>query len=133
MLVIRSFVIEDYEQVNFNEKNSYFLDKVISYMNWNVKIFVVVNIIIDLVLFIVIVCVGYFVINGLLIVGMMVVFVGYIDRMYNFVRRLINFLIILIQLIVLMDRVFEFIDELYEFIDKLNVIKVDQICGEVEF
>ncbi|WP_304650485.1 ABC transporter ATP-binding protein [Thalassobacillus sp. CUG 92003] len=133
MPVIRSFALEDYEQGQFDNQNSNFLDKALKHTNWNAYTYSVTNTITDLAPLLVIAFAGYQVISGSLSVGTMVAFVGYMDRVYNPLRRLVNSSTVLTQSIASMDRVFEFIDEKYDIKDKQDAKTLDHVDGKVTF
>ncbi|MFB5664211.1 ABC transporter ATP-binding protein [Alteribacillus sp. HJP-4] len=133
MNVIRSFALEDYEQEQFDRRNTYFLDKAIDHTKWNAKTFAVVNTITDIAPLIVILSAGYFVIQSGLGVGEMVAFVSYMERLYSPLRRLVNSSTTLTQSIASMDRVFEFVDEKYDIKDKSNAVPLSHTKGDIEF
>ncbi|WP_404458225.1 ABC transporter ATP-binding protein [Oceanobacillus kapialis] len=129
--VTRSFALEDYEQQQFETRNSNFLTKAIDHTVWNAKTFAVTNTITDLAPLLVIAYAGYQVINGDLTMGTMVAFVGYMERVYSPLRRLINSSTVLVQSIASIDRVFEFLNEKYDITDKPDAKKLDRVDGEV--
>lgn len=88
-------MIEDNEVKNFDKKNINFLICVLKYIRWNVYFFVVINIVIDIGLIIVIGVGVYFVIFGSIIVGIFVVFVGYLELLFGFLCCLVVLFIIL--------------------------------------
>ena len=133
MSVIKSFANEDYELEQFNKQNQNFLDKALLHTSWNAKSFAVVNTITDMAPLIVIGYAGYQVIHGDLTLGVMVAFIGFIDRLYNPLRRLVNSSTTLTQTLASMDRVFEFIDEKYDIVDKAEAIELKQVEGRVTF
>ncbi|MCG1023160.1 ABC transporter ATP-binding protein [Sutcliffiella horikoshii] len=133
MPVIQSMAIEGYEQEQFKKQNTNFLQKALDHTSWNAKTFAVVNTITDIAPLLVIGYAGYQVINQGLTVGEMVMFVAYIDRLYNPLRRLINSSTTLTQSIASMDRVFEFVDEKYDITDKPNAVECKTARGEVSF
>lgn len=133
MPVIQSMAIEETEQEQFKKQNTNFLEKAIDHTSWNAKTFAVVNTITDIAPLLVIGFAGYQVINGNLTVGEMVMFIAYIDRLYNPLRRLINSSTTLTQSIASMDRVFEFADEKYDITDKKDAITLETAHGEVNF
>ncbi|WP_100400750.1 ABC transporter ATP-binding protein [Bacillus sp. FJAT-44742] len=133
MSVIRSFALEEYEQKQFDRRNSHFLDKAIDHTKWNAKTFAVVNTITDIAPLIVILAAGYFVLTAGLQVGEMVAFVAYMERLYNPLRRLINSSTTLTQSIASMDRVFEFVDEKYDIEDQKGAVPVKNAQGSVYF
>ncbi|QFT88050.1 Putative multidrug export ATP-binding/permease protein [Bacillus sp. THAF10] len=133
MPVIQSMAIENYEQEQFTKQNSNFLQKALDHTSWNAKTFAVVNTITDIAPLLVIGFAGYQVINSGLTVGEMVMFVAYIDRLYNPLRRLINSSTTLTQSIASMDRVFEFVDEKYDIQDKPSAVEIKTAKGEVSF
>ncbi|RSL31615.1 ABC transporter ATP-binding protein [Salibacterium salarium] len=133
MNVIRSFALEDYEQEQFNKRNSNFLDRAVDHTKWNAKTFAVVNTITDIAPLIVILAAGYFVLRSGLEVGEMVAFVSYMERLYAPLRRLINSSTTLTQSIASMDRVFEFVDEEYDIEDKENAVPLEHARGDIAF
>jgi subfamily B ATP-binding cassette protein MsbA len=48
MSVIRSFALEDHEQVQFDKRNRTFLDRAMDHTKWNAKTFSVVNTVTDI-------------------------------------------------------------------------------------
>ncbi|KIL47255.1 ABC transporter ATP-binding protein [Jeotgalibacillus soli] len=133
MSVIKSFVVEDHEQKQFDGKNGNFLSKAIDQTKWNAKAFAVVNTITDIAPLIVIGYAGYRVIEGDLSLGVMVAFIAYVERLYNPLRRLVNSSTTLTQSIASMDRVFELIDEKYDIEDRPNAKEVKNVRGEIVF
>ncbi|MGY4690535.1 ABC transporter ATP-binding protein [Salibacterium sp. K-3] len=133
MNVIRSFALEDYEQEQFDKRNSNFLEKAVDHTRWNAKTFAVVNTITDIAPLIVILTAGWFVLTSDLAVGEMVAFVSYMERMYAPLRRLINSSTTLTQSIASMDRVFEFVDEEYDIVDKDEAVPLEHARGDVAF
>ncbi|WP_050614061.1 ABC transporter ATP-binding protein [Bacillus testis] len=133
MPVIKSFVIEEHEQKNFNKQNRNFLDKALNQTRWFAKSFAVVNTITDVAPLLVIGYSGYLVIHGNMTVGTMMAFIGYIDRLYDPLRRLVNSSTTLTQAFASMDRVFEFIDEKYDIVDGENAIACQNVKGEIVF
>lgn len=131
--VIRSFALEDYEQDQFNVRNSHFLNRALDHTSWNAKTFSVVNTITDIAPMLVIGVAGYFAITGKITVGAMVAFVAYMDRLYNPLRRLVNSSTTLTQAIASMDRVFDFMDEAYDIEDKPGSKKLKHVDGKVTF
>src|SRR5699024_11927118 len=73
---------------------------------------------------------GYQVINVNLLLGTMVAFVGYMDRVYSPLRRLINSSSVLTQSVASIDRVFEFLNEKHDIVDKPNAHQLEQVRGE---
>lgn len=133
MSVIKSFANEDYEAKRFDKQNQIFLDKALLHTSWNAKSFAVVNTITDIAPLVVIGYAGYQVIHGDLTIGVMVAFIGFIDRLYNPLRRLVNSSTTLTQTLASMDRVFEFIDEKYDIVDKVEAMELKQVEGRVTF
>src|SRR5690625_2362282 len=129
--VTRSFALENYEQEQFDKRNSNFLEKAITHTGWNAKTFAVTNTITDLAPLLVIAFAGYQVINGNLTMGTMVAFVGYMERVYSPLRRLINASTVLTQAVASIDRVFELMDEKYDIEDKKDAIQVDRVDGSI--
>jgi ATP-binding cassette, subfamily B, putative efflux pump len=131
--VIRSFALEDYEQEQFDVRNTKFLNKALDHTAWNAKTFMVVNTITDIAPMLVIGVAGYLAIQGALTVGSVVAFVMYMDRLYNPLRRLVNSSTTLTQAIASMDRVFEFMDEQYDIEDDPNAKELINVTGNVTF
>jgi subfamily B ATP-binding cassette protein MsbA len=129
--VTRSFALEDYEQEQFEGRNSNFLTKALDHTSWNAKTFAVTNTITDLAPLLVIAFAGYQVINGNLTLGTMVAFVGYMERVYSPLRRLINSSTVLVQSIASIDRVFEFANEKYDVTDKENAKELKRVNGSI--
>ncbi|MYL65353.1 ATP-binding cassette domain-containing protein [Bacillus hwajinpoensis] len=133
MSVIRSFALEDYEQDQFNKRNTNFLERALDHTRWNAKTFAVVNTITDVAPLIVIAFSAYLVISGGLQIGEMVAFVTYMDRLYSPLRRLVNSSTTLTQSIASMDRVFEFVDEKYDIVDREDARKLSNVRGNIQF
>lgn len=133
MTVIRSFALEDYEQNQFDKRNSNFLSKAIDHTKWNAKTYAVVNTITDVAPLLVIGFAGVLVINEGITLGSMVAFVAYMDRLYNPLRRLVNSSTTLTQSVASMDRVFEFIDEKYDIVDSENAKHLKNVKGDIKF
>lgn len=133
MSVTRSFALEDYEQEQFDKRNTNFLDKALTHTSWNAKTFAVTNTITDLAPLIVIAVAGYLVISQNLTLGTMMAFVGYMERVYSPLRRLVNASTTLTQSIASIDRVFEFYNEDYDIKDKEDAIELGRVDGTVEF
>src|SRR5690625_1404673 len=130
--VTRSFALEDYEQDQFDQRNSAFLNKAIEHTKWNAKTFAATNTITDLAPLLVIGFAANQVITGSLTVGTMVAFIGYMERVYSPLRRLINSSTALTQSIASIDRVFEFYNEDYDIKDKENAIALEDVQGRVD-
>ncbi|WHY73158.1 ABC transporter ATP-binding protein [Fictibacillus enclensis] len=133
MSVIRSFALEDYEQVQFNKRNSHFLNKAMDQTTWNAKTFAVVNTITDIAPLLVIGFAAYRAIGGHISIGEVVAFAGYMDRLYNPLRRLVNSSTTLTQSLASMDRVFEFMDEEYDIYDQPKARKLNGVKGQLSF
>jgi ATP-binding cassette, subfamily B, putative efflux pump len=133
MSVIRSFALEDYEQVQFDRRNRKFLNKAMDHTTWNAKTFAVVNTVTDIAPLLVIGFAAYQAINGDLSIGALVAFVAYMDRLYNPLRRLVNSSTTLTQSIASMDRMFEFLDEPYDIEDSPNAKPLRKVEGAVTF
>src|SRR5690625_5188718 len=131
--VTRSFALEDYEQEQFDQQNSNFLDKAITHTKWNAKTFAATNTITDLAPLLVIAFAGYQVIGGNLTLGTMVAFVGYMERVYSPLRRLVNASTVLTQSFASIDRVFEFYNEDYDIQDKEDAIQLGRVEGSIDF
>ncbi|WP_152667768.1 ABC transporter ATP-binding protein [Aneurinibacillus tyrosinisolvens] len=131
--VIKSFALEEHEQVQFDKRNRNFLDRALEHTSWNAKTFAVVNTITDISPLLVITVAGYQVINGHLTIGALVAFYAYLDRLYAPLRRLVNSSTTLTQAYASMDRVFEFFDAEYDVKDKPNAVVLPRIQGQVTF
>ncbi|GAB3804133.1 ABC transporter ATP-binding protein [Virgibacillus kimchii] len=129
--VTRSFALEEYEQGQFEGRNSNFLSKALDHTRWNAKTFAVTNTITDLAPLLVIAFAGYHVISGNLTLGTMVAFVGYMERVYSPLRRLINSSTVLVQSIASIDRVFEFANEKYDVTDKEDAKELKRVNGSI--
>lgn len=132
MPVIRSFALEDYEQENFDKRNSNFLEKAIDHTKWNAKTAAVINTITDVSPLLVLGFAGYLAVMGDLSLGTMVAFVSYMERLYNPLRRLVNSSTTLTQSFASMDRVFEFMDEGYDIEDSPNAKELKKAHGDIE-
>ncbi|MFD2442416.1 ABC transporter ATP-binding protein [Bacillus sp. CGMCC 1.16607] len=133
MPVVKSFAIEDYEQVQFAKQNRNFLDKAIDHTKWNAKSFSVVNTITDIAPLLVIGFSAYQAIHGQLSIGTMIAFIAYIDKLYNPLRRLVNSSTSITQSLASMDRVFEFIDVAYDIEDAPNARSCQNVKGNITF
>src|SRR5690625_3675273 len=130
--VTRSFALEDYEQEQFDVRNSHFLDKAITHTKWNAKTFAATNTITDLAPLLVITFAGYHVLLGYLTIGTMVAFVGYMERVYSPLRRLINSTTALTQSIASIDRVMELLNEEYDIVDKKDALPLETVEGSID-
>src|SRR5699024_3314158 len=81
--VTRSFALEDYEQEQFDNRNSHFLNKALDHTDWNARTFAAMTTITDLAPLLGITYGGYQVIGGNLSIGKMVAFVTYMERVYS--------------------------------------------------
>ncbi|OOE09974.1 ABC transporter ATP-binding protein [Fictibacillus arsenicus] len=133
MSVIRSFALEDHEQVQFDKRNTKFLNKAMDHTKWNAKTFSVVNTVTDIAPLLVIGFAAYQAISGNITIGALVAFVAYMDRLYNPLRRLVNSSTTLTQSIASMDRMFEFLDESYDIEDKPRAKPLNNVKGALDF
>ncbi|HLO10995.1 MAG TPA: ABC transporter ATP-binding protein [Pseudoneobacillus sp.] len=133
MPIVKSFAIEDHEQVQFSKQNQNFLDKALDHTRWNAKSFSAVNTITDIAPLIVIGYSAYQVIDGQLTLGTMIAFIAYIDKLYNPLRRLVNSSTTVTQSLASMDRVFEFIDVEYDIKDEPNAYSCENVQGNITF
>lgn len=131
--VTRSFALEEYEEEQFEKRNSHFLQKALKHTDWNARTFAVTNTITDLAPLLVIAFAGYQVVMGNTSLGTMVAFVGYMERVYSPLRRLINSSTTLVQSVASIDRVFELMNEPYEITDKENAVDAGRLNGKVSF
>ncbi|MHA6252696.1 ABC transporter ATP-binding protein [Oceanobacillus sp. CAU 1775] len=131
--VTRSFALEEYEQEQFDVRNTKFLDKAIEHTDWNAKTFAVTNTITDLAPLLVIGFAAYQVINLDTTLGTMMAFVGFMERVYSPLRRLVNSSTVLVQSVASIDRVFELFNEEYDIKDKKDAKDLDRVHGNVEF
>ncbi|WP_396194595.1 ABC transporter ATP-binding protein [Fictibacillus barbaricus] len=133
MSVIRSFALEDYEQTQFDKRNTNFLDRAMDHTRWNAKTFSIVNTVTDVAPLLVIGFAAYQGIKGDLSIGALVAFVAYMDRLYNPLRRLVNSSTTLTQSVASMDRMFEFLDEKYDIEDSPGAKPLQNVQGAIEF
>lgn len=133
MSVIRSFALEDHEQVQFDKRNRNFLDRAMDHTKWNAKTFSVVNTVTDIAPLLVIGFAAYQGIQGNITIGALVAFVAYMDRLYNPLRRLVNSSTTLTQSIASMDRMFEFLDESYDIEDSPHAKSLTSVKGKLDF
>ncbi|MBY6038388.1 ABC transporter ATP-binding protein/permease [Fictibacillus nanhaiensis] len=133
MSVIRSFALEDHEQVEFDKRNSTFLNRAMDHTKWNAKTFSVVNTVTDIAPLLVIGFAAYQGIKGNITIGALVAFVAYMDRLYSPLRRLVNSSTTLTQSVASMDRMFEFLDETYDIEDSPGAKPLKNVKGAVEF
>jgi ATP-binding cassette, subfamily B, putative efflux pump len=133
MSVIRSFAQEDHEQIQFDKRNTKFLNRAMDHTKWNAKTFSVVNTVTDIAPLLVIGFAAYQAIIGNITIGALVAFVAYMDRLYNPLRRLVNSSTTLTQSIASMDRMFEFLDETYDIEDSPGAKPLNSVKGALEF
>jgi ATP-binding cassette, subfamily B, putative efflux pump len=133
MSVIRSFALEDHEQVQFDKRNRTFLDRAMDHTKWNAKTFSVVNTVTDIAPLLVIGFAAYQAIRGNITIGALVAFVAYMDRLYNPLRRLVNSSTTLTQSVASMDRMFEFLDESYDIKDSPQAKPLTSVKGALDF
>lgn len=133
MNVIKSFALEDYEDVQFEKRNHNFLSRALEHTSWNAKTFMVVNTVTDVAPLLVITLGAYLAITGSIKLGTMVAFITYLEQLYSPLRRLVSSSTTLTQSIASMDRVFEFMDENYDIVDKKDAMTVDYVSGHIEF
>lgn len=133
MSVIRSFALEDHEQVQFDQRNSTFLNRAMDHTKWNAKTFSVVNTVTDIAPLLVIGFAAYQAIRGNISIGALVAFVAYMDRLYNPLRRLVNSSTTLTQSVASMDRMFEFLDESYDIEDSPDAKPLKSVKGALDF
>jgi ATP-binding cassette, subfamily B, putative efflux pump len=133
MSVIRSFALEEHEQVQFDKRNSKFLNRAMDHTKWNAKTFSVVNTVTDIAPLLVIGFAAYQAITGNITIGALFAFVAYMDRLYNPLRRLVNSSTTLTQSIASMDRMFEFLDESYDIEDSPGAKPINHVKGALEF
>lgn len=133
MNVIKSFALEDYEDVQFEKRNNTFLRRALDHTSWNAKTFMVVNSVTDVAPLLVVGLGAYFVITGSIKVGTMVAFVTYLQQLYSPLRRLVSSSTQLTQSLASMDRVFEFMDQKYDIVDKTSAATVTGVKGRIDF
>ncbi|WNB94034.1 ABC transporter ATP-binding protein [Bacillus sp. NEB1478] len=133
MSVIRSFALEDYEQAQFDKRNTNFLNRAMDHTKWNAKTFSIVNTVTDVAPLLVIGFAAYQGIKGDLSIGALVAFVAYMDRLYNPLRRLVNSSTTLTQSVASMDRMFEFLDEKYDIEDSPGAAPLKNVHGAIDF
>ena len=133
MSIIKSFTLEQHEQVIFDEANGEFKQAALNHSRWNAKSAMVVNTITDVAPILIIGYAAFEVINGNVSVGELVAFSAYIERLYSPLRRLVSSSTVLTQSIASMDRMFELMDETYDVQNKPKAIELPKAQGKVEF
>ncbi|RKD21020.1 multidrug ABC transporter ATP-binding protein [Ammoniphilus oxalaticus] len=133
MAVVKGFGLEAHEQAQFDKRNHQFLKKAVDHTVWNAKTFAITNTVTDLAPLLVIGYAGYQVVHGQLLIGELVAFYAYLERLYSPLRRLVNSSTSLTQSIASMDRMFELFDETYDIQDKQQAVELKTVKGDVSF
>ncbi|CAD2079472.1 ABC transporter ATP-binding protein [Phocicoccus pinnipedialis] len=131
--VIRSFAVENHEQVRFDKVNDNFLTKATNHAKWTAYSFMVVNTITDIGPLLVIGFGAWQVVSGDLTVGVLAAFIAYLDRLYGPLRRLVSSSTTLTQSIASMDRVFQLVDVEYDIENKKDAYDIQNVTGEISF
>lgn len=131
--VTKSFALEEYEEKQFDQKNSQFLNKALDVTKWNALTNAIINTLTDISPLLVIGVGGYMVLQESLSLGSLVAFFAYLDRIYGPLRRLVNSSTILTQATASLDRVLELWKEPYEITDKPKALNVEHLKGEIAF
>lgn len=131
--VTKSFTLEEFEEKQFDKKNSRFLNKAMAVTKWNALTNAIINTLTDIAPLLVIGSGGYMVLKGNITLGTLVAFFGYLDRIYNPLRRLVNSSTLLTQATASLDRVLELLEEPYDISDKPEAKSVNQLKGKIEF
>lgn len=131
--VTKTFTLEEFEEKQFERKNSRFLDKALSVTRWNAVTNAIINTLTDIAPLLVIGYGGYMVLKGNLTLGTFVAFFGYLDRIYSPLRRLVNSSTLLTQATASLDRVLELWEEPYDITDKPSAKSVGKLKGKILF
>lgn len=100
------------------------------YSKWSGLTFAVISTLTDLAPLILILISSTFVLNGMITVGTMIAFAGYIEQMYEPIRRITSGVTRISQSLAAAERVFEFLDEHWIEEDGKKDVKIK---GEIEF
>lgn len=132
MSVIKSFAIEDNEAKNFDNHNKNFLQRAFQHTRWNAYSFAAINIVTDLGPIIVIGVGSYLAITGLITVGTLAAFVGYLEQLFGPLRRLVSSFTTLTQSFASMDRVFQLMDEDYDIKNGIGAQPIKISKGQID-
>ncbi|QDZ76813.1 ABC transporter ATP-binding protein [Bacillus cereus] len=131
--VLKSFTLEEFEEKQFDQKNSHFLDKSLAVTRWNALTNSIINTLTDIAPLLVIGLGGYMVLQNNLTLGSLVAFFGYLERIYSPLRRLVNSSTLLTQATASLDRVLELWEEPYEITDKPSAKSISELNGNIKF
>lgn len=132
MSVIKSFAIEDNEAKNFDNHNKNFLQRAFQHTRWNAYSFAAINTVTDLGPIIVIGVGSYLAITGLITVGTLAAFVGYLEQLFGPLRRLVSSFTTLTQSFASMDRVFQLMDEDYDIKNGIGAQPIKISKGQID-
>lgn len=132
MSVIKSFAIEDNEAKNFDNHNKNFLQRAFQHTRWNAYSFAAINTVTDLGPIIVIGVGSYLAITGLITVGTLAAFVGYLEQLFGPLRRLVSSFTTLTQSFASMDRVFQLMDEDYDIKNGIGAQPIKISEGQID-
>lgn len=130
--VVKSFAIEDNEAKNFDKKNTNFLTRALKHTRWNAYSFAAINTVTDIGPIIVIGVGAYLAISGLITVGTLAAFVGYLELLFGPLRRLVASFTTLTQSFASMDRVFQLIDEDYDIKNGVGAQPIEIKQGRID-
>ncbi|WP_160723551.1 ABC transporter ATP-binding protein [Bacillus sp. USDA818B3_A] len=131
--VVKSFTLEEYDQNQFDIRNSNFLSKALKVTQWNALTNAIINTLTDIAPLLVIAYGGYKVATGDLTIGTFVAFFGYLDRIYSPLRRLVNSSTLLTQATASLERVMELWNHPYDVQDEPNAKKLVNVTGDIKF
>ncbi|MFC5472247.1 ABC transporter ATP-binding protein [Cohnella suwonensis] len=131
--VVKSFTLEKYEQKQFGIRNGKFLERALALTRWNALTNGIVNTLTEVAPLIVLLCGGYYVIEGNLTVGGFIAFYSYLDRMYTPLRRLVNASTELTQASASLERVMELLGEPLQVKDAKDAGTLELKAGRIEY
>ncbi|MBM7656300.1 ABC transporter ATP-binding protein [Neobacillus cucumis] len=131
--VVKSFTLEEYDQNQFDIRNSNFLTKALKVTQWNALTNSIINTLTDIAPLLVIAYGGYKVATGDLTIGTFVAFFGYLDRIYSPLRRLVNSSSLLTQATASLERVLELWDQPYDVQDQPTAKQLTEVNGDIKF
>ncbi|MDR4947726.1 ABC transporter ATP-binding protein [Neobacillus cucumis] len=131
--VVKSFTLEEYDQNQFDIRNSNFLTKALKVTQWNALTNSIINTLTDIAPLLVIAYGGYKVATGDLTIGTFVAFFGYLDRIYSPLRRLVNSSTLLTQATASLERVLELWDQPYDVQDQPTAKQLTEVNGDIKF
>ncbi|MFC5405927.1 ABC transporter ATP-binding protein [Cohnella soli] len=131
--VVKSFTLENYEQKQFGIRNGKFLERALALTRWNALTNGIVNTLTEVAPLIVLLCGGYYVIEGDLTIGAFIAFYSYLDRMYTPLRRLVNASTELTQASASLERVMELLNEPLHVKDTKDAGTLALTRGRIEY